>query len=100
MSLDLAAQEERIQSLADILSLVAIVGGMEKSAIQRVLITLGSSLLDVRAPLMVDRDLASRPDGGDSTDDFEAKGHVTPRGYELQACSLGRVAAAGTWLKI
>lgn len=60
MSLDLAAQEERIQSLADILSLVAIVGGMEKSAIQRVLIALGSSLLDVRAPLMVDRDLASR----------------------------------------
>lgn len=60
MSLDLAAQEERIQSLADILSLVAIVGGMEKSAIQRVLITLGSSLLDGRSTLMVDRDLASR----------------------------------------
>lgn len=60
MSLDLAAQEERIQSLADILSLIAIVGGMDKAAIQRVLIALGSSLLDTRTILMVDRDLASR----------------------------------------
>ncbi len=60
MSLDIAAQEERIQSLADILSLVALVGGMDKGAIQRVLVSLGSSLLDVRQTLTVDRDLASR----------------------------------------
>jgi hypothetical protein len=60
VSLDLASQEERIQSLADILSLVAMVGGLDKGAIQRVLVTLGSSLLDVRQPLTVDRDLASR----------------------------------------
>lgn len=60
MSLDLAAQEERIQSLADMLSLVAMVGGMDKAAIQRVLVSLGSALLDIRTPLTVDRDLASR----------------------------------------
>src|SRR5262245_9818439 len=42
------------------LSLVAILGGMEKSAIQRVLVSLGSSLLDVHTSLAVDRDLASR----------------------------------------
>ncbi len=60
MSLDLASQEERIQSLADMLSLLAIVGGMEKSAVQRVLVSLGTALLDVRTPLVIDRDLASR----------------------------------------
>jgi hypothetical protein len=60
VSLDLVAQEERIQSLADMLSLLAMVGGMDKAAVQRVLVSLGSALLDVRAPLAVDRDLASR----------------------------------------
>jgi hypothetical protein len=60
VSLDLAGQEERIQSLADILSLVAILGGMDKSAVQRVLVSLGSSLLTGKTPLAVDRDLASR----------------------------------------
>jgi len=60
VSLDLAAQEERIQSLADMLSLVAILGGMDKGAIQRVLVSLGSSLLDVHSRQAVDRDLASR----------------------------------------
>ena len=60
MSLDLAAQEERIQSLADILSLVAILGGMEKAAVQRVLVSLGGSLLDMRSALAVDREMASR----------------------------------------
>jgi hypothetical protein len=42
------------------LSLVAILGGMEKIAIQRVLVSLGSALLDVRTPMFVDRELASR----------------------------------------
>jgi len=60
VSLDLVAHEERIQSLADILSLLAMVGGMDKAAVQRVLVSLGSALLDVRTPLAIDRDLASR----------------------------------------
>lgn len=39
--------EERIQALANILSLVAIVGRLENAAMQRVLVSLGSSILDL-----------------------------------------------------
>ncbi len=53
-------EEERIQSLADILSLIAIVGQMDKAAVQRILISLGSSLLGVKTDLVVDRDMARK----------------------------------------
>lgn len=52
--------EEHIQSLADVLSLVAIVGQIDKAAIQRVLVTLGAALLDVDGRLTVDRQLAGK----------------------------------------
>ena len=44
---DLAPDEERIQALADILSLVAILGKMEKAAVQRVLLSLGTTLAEI-----------------------------------------------------
>lgn len=40
-------QEERIQTLANLLSLVAIIGRMDTAAIQRVLVSLGSDLVDI-----------------------------------------------------
>jgi len=52
--------EERIQALADILSLVAIIGRIDKAAIQRVLISLGSTLFDVQTAPVVDRELARK----------------------------------------
>lgn len=52
--------EERIQSLANILSLVAIVGGMDKAAVQRVLISLGSNLINSPGGMMIEPDLAAR----------------------------------------
>lgn len=52
--------EERIQALADILSLVAIIGLIDKAAIQRVLISLGSVLLDVQTTPVIDRDMARK----------------------------------------
>ncbi len=52
--------EDRIQSLANILSLVAIVGGMDKAAVQRVLITLGSNLINVPGPMHISAELASQ----------------------------------------
>ena len=52
--------EERIQALADILSLVAIIGRIDKAAIQRVLISLGSTLFDVQTAPTVDRELARK----------------------------------------
>jgi len=51
------SQEEKIQSLADILSLLAIVGQMDKTAVQRVLIALGASLMDVEPTHRFDDDL-------------------------------------------
>lgn len=56
---DLSA-DERIQSLADILSLVAIIGRIDKAAIQRVLIALGSSLFDVQTAPVIDREIARK----------------------------------------
>jgi hypothetical protein len=53
-------QDEHIQSLANILSLVAIVGSMDKAAVQRVLITLGSSLMSIQTRPSVDRDMARK----------------------------------------
>jgi hypothetical protein len=53
-------REERIQELANILSLIAIVGRMDKMAIQRVLVSLGSTLMEVPGTPAVDRELASQ----------------------------------------
>jgi hypothetical protein len=52
--------EERIQAMADMLSLVAIIGRIDKAAIQRVLISLGSTLFDVQTAPAVDRELARK----------------------------------------
>lgn len=52
--------EQRIQALADILSLVAIVGMIDKAAIQRVLISLGAALLDVQTTPIIDREMARK----------------------------------------
>lgn len=52
--------EQRIQALADILSLVAIVGMIDKAAIQRVLVSLGAALLDVQTTPVIDRDMARK----------------------------------------
>ncbi|MBN1429168.1 MAG: hypothetical protein JXB07_12405 [Anaerolineae bacterium] len=52
--------EQRIQALADVLSLVAIIGLIDKAAIQRVLISLGSVLLDVQTTPIIDQNMARR----------------------------------------
>ncbi|MGF1507784.1 MAG: hypothetical protein ACFB51_22075 [Anaerolineae bacterium] len=52
--------EDRIQSLANVLSLVAIVGRMDNTTIQRVLVSLGSSLMDVPAGVTVDRQVTRK----------------------------------------
>ena len=57
---DQITSDERIQAMADILSLVAIVGRVDKAAIQRVLISLGSSLFDVQTAPIVDREIARK----------------------------------------
>lgn len=57
---DQLSSEERIQALADILSLVAIVGRIDKAAIQRVLISLGSTLFDIQTAPVVDREIARK----------------------------------------
>lgn len=49
-----SSQEEKIQSLADILSLLAIVGQMDKAAVQRVLIALGANLMAVEPSQKID----------------------------------------------
>ena len=46
--------------MADMLSLVAIIGRIDKSAIQRVLISLGSALFDVQTAPVVDREIARK----------------------------------------
>ena len=53
-------REEHIQSLANILSLIAIIGRMDKAAIQRVLASLGSTLLEVPGKPTIERDLARK----------------------------------------
>lgn len=58
--LDQESAEERIQSLADILSLLAIIGRIEKAAIQRVLVALGAALFDVQTAPTVDREMARK----------------------------------------
>lgn len=57
---DSIPQEEKIQSLADILSLLAIVGQMDKVAVQRVLIALGASLMDLEPSHQFDADLTRK----------------------------------------
>ncbi len=57
---DPSSTEERIQAMADMLSLVAIIGRIDKTAIQRVLISLGSSLFDVQTAPTVDREIARK----------------------------------------
>jgi len=54
---DPISQEDKIQSLADVLSLLAIVGQMDKAAVQRVLIALGASLMDIEPTHRFDSDL-------------------------------------------
>lgn len=53
-------QEERIEALANILSLVAIIGGMDKAAVQRVLLALGTHLVSVPSPTRISPDLAGQ----------------------------------------
>lgn len=60
MSDNQLTNDERVQALSDILSLIAIIGQIDKAAIQRVLITLGSSLFDVGTTLRVDRQMARK----------------------------------------
>lgn len=50
--------EERVQALADIFSLVALIGGIDKAAVQRVLLSLGNTLAGVKTRAAVDRNLA------------------------------------------
>lgn len=56
----LSIQEDRIQALANILSLVAIISGLDKAAVQRVLIALGSNLMGVPGPVTIEPDLVAR----------------------------------------
>lgn len=53
-------QEERIEALANILSLVAIVGGMDKAAVQRVLLALGANLVSTPSATRIGTDLAGQ----------------------------------------
>jgi hypothetical protein len=57
---DSLSQDELVQSLADVLSLVAIIGQIDKAAIQRVLVALGSSLMGIDSTLSIDRQLAKK----------------------------------------
>ncbi len=57
---DQTSAEDRIQSIANILSLVAIIGGMDKAAVQRVLVTLGGNLIAVPGPSRIDADLTTQ----------------------------------------
>ncbi|MBN1120895.1 MAG: hypothetical protein JXJ17_07435 [Anaerolineae bacterium] len=55
-----AQNDDRIQALANILSLLAIIGGMDKAAVQRVLISLGSNLIAGTGAGRIEMDLAAR----------------------------------------
>jgi len=57
---DQLSAEERIQAMADVLSLVAIIGRIDKAAIQRVLISLGSTLFDLQTAPVIDREIARK----------------------------------------
>lgn len=57
---DQFSADERIQALADMLSLVAIIGRIDKAAIQRVLISLGSTLFDLQTAPVIDREIARK----------------------------------------
>lgn len=52
--------EEHIQSLANILSLVAIISGMEKAAINRVLLSLGTDMVGVQTRMIIDQNMARK----------------------------------------
>ncbi len=52
--------EERVQALADIFSLVALIGSIDKAAVQRVLLSLGNTLAGVKTKAAVDRELARK----------------------------------------
>jgi hypothetical protein len=53
-------QEEKVQYLADVLSLVAVVGRMEAAVMQRVLASLGNQLAAIQPPEPIDPELAAR----------------------------------------
>jgi hypothetical protein len=55
-----AKQDEKIQYLSDILSLVAVVGQIDATAMQRVLAALGSQLTAIEPPAPIEPDLAAR----------------------------------------
>lgn len=55
-----AKQDEKVQYLADILSLVAVVGQMDATAMQRVLAALGSQLATIQPPAPIDPKLAAK----------------------------------------
>ena len=57
---DQVPAEEHLQALADMLSLVAIIGRVDKAAMQRVVIALGSTLFNVETTLVVDRELTRK----------------------------------------
>lgn len=57
---DISSQEAKIQSLANILSLLAIAGGMDNAAVQRVLVALGSTMLSAQEDLVIDRELTTK----------------------------------------
>ena len=54
------SQEQKVQYLADILSLVAIVGKLDSAAMQRVLASLGNELADITPSEPIDPKLAAR----------------------------------------
>lgn len=64
--------EDRIDALANILSLVAILGRMDKKAIQRVLISLGSSLMGLPDTVPIDREVARKLFAGIASEMDEA----------------------------
>ena len=54
-----AKHDEKIQYLSNILSLVAVVGQIDATAMQRVLAALGSQLSAIDPPAPIDPDLAA-----------------------------------------
>lgn len=55
-----SAQEARIQQIANILSLLALIGGMDKAAVQRVLMALGPELVGAPGDSRIEPDLVAR----------------------------------------
>jgi len=54
------AREDKVQSLANVLSLIAIAGNLDNTAVQRVLTALGAELAGARLVPSIDRALASK----------------------------------------